>query len=81
MVTFTKDSINVKIESDRPFEDWLGLLQSCERVIPFLLTNEEKHPNNFDLFWFLELKEALAKPKITFDQQREIEKVLSIELT
>lgn len=81
MVSFTKDSIVIKIDSDRPFEHWLEMLRSLEEITPFLVTNQHWHPFDSDLWWFIELKKALLEPEITFNQQREIEKVLSIELT
>lgn len=78
MVTFTKDSIIVKIKTKDPIENWLTLIQTCERVTQFLLTNEDKHPNDYDLYLFGELKEALLKLDLSYKQVKEIEKILLV---
>lgn len=78
MVSFTKNSIIIKIDSDDPFEDWLQLIKGCETVTPFLLTNEDKHPNDYDLYWFGELKRALFNLDVSHGQGKAIRQILEL---
>ncbi|WP_026996932.1 hypothetical protein [Flectobacillus major] len=79
MVTFTKDSIVITVKSvESPFQDWQMINRSLSGLLMLIMSNEDFPVHAYETFWFVELKSALSELNISYEQGKQIEKLLAV---
>lgn len=78
MVSFTKDSIIIKVESQQPFEDWQMINKSLSDLLILIMSNKDFPIHDYESFWFIAIKSALSELDITYEQRKQIENILVV---